>query len=248
LIHSSVCPYTRPSINNECFVLALAGGEHDVQSIDATVDRYREWFVQLFDETEEARQHLLTILVVLPGLDHLNPDPLDALQARLKDRFVREGLMVGQFHPRNDQGGLWNKDFRPLRAPIPLLSIRRMVPSDLAFLIDSADHVSAYLDQLTPRSVSAAAAERAAQPGRRSQGVWSVSRRATKEACGSRPPAGGGAGFRDRLDSLRRGPGRDCRRTDRRFRRRLRARRLPRTHGAAGTERSDHRRQRQPCG
>lgn len=145
-----VCPYTRLSIDSNCFLLAWAGGEHDIQSIESTVDRYRQWFMELLGEREPARQHLLTILVVLPGLDRADPGPLDALQGRLKDAFVRDGLMVGQFHPLCEQGGLWNDDFRPLRAPIPLLAIRRMVASDLPFLLGSASHLSAYLDRFAP--------------------------------------------------------------------------------------------------
>ncbi len=58
--------------------------------------------------------------------------------------------MVGQFHPRCEQGGLWNEGFRPLRAPIPLLAIRRMVSSDLPFLLDSAGHLLAYLNRFAP--------------------------------------------------------------------------------------------------
>ena len=145
-----VCPYTRPSMDNNCFLLAWAGGEHDVQSIESTVDQYRRWFVELLGQPGRARQHLLTILVVLPDVDDEDPGPLDALQGRLKDAFVREGLMVGQFHPRCEQSGLWNEDFRPLRAPIPLLAIRRMVASDLPFLLDSASHLSAYLNRFAP--------------------------------------------------------------------------------------------------
>jgi hypothetical protein len=145
-----VCPYTRPSMDNNCFLLAWARGEHDVQSIESTVDKYRQWFVELLGQPGRARQHLLTILVVLPDVDDEDPGPLDALQGRLKDAFVREGLMVGQFHPRCEQSGLWNEDFRPLRAPIPLLAIRPMVASDLPFLLDSSSHLSAYLNRFAP--------------------------------------------------------------------------------------------------
>jgi hypothetical protein len=144
----AVCPYTRPSMDNNSFLLAWAGDEHDVQSIESTVDQYRRWFMELLERIEGAReQHLLTILVVLPGLDRTDSGPLDALQGRLKDVFVRAGLMVGQFHPHCEQSGLWNEDFRPLQAPIPLLAIRQMVSSDLPFLLDSASHLSAYLDR-----------------------------------------------------------------------------------------------------
>jgi hypothetical protein len=145
-----VCPYTRPSMNNNCFLLAWAGGEGDVQSIEPVVDQYRRWFLELLEQPGRTREHLLTILVVLPGLDRTDSGPLDALQHRLKDAFVCQGLMVGQFHPQCEQSGLWNEEFRPLKAPIPLLAIRRMVASDLPFLLGSASHLSAYLDLFAP--------------------------------------------------------------------------------------------------
>lgn len=145
-----VCPYTRPSMDRNSFLLAWAGGARDLESARLTVDGYRRWFLELAGQPERERADLLTILVVLPDLDTTEAGPLDALHARLKDAFVSEGLMVGQFHPRNEQSGLWNEDFRPLRAPLPLLAIRRMVGSDLPFLLDSASHLSAYLHRFAP--------------------------------------------------------------------------------------------------
>jgi hypothetical protein len=142
-----VCPYTRLSMDNNAFLLAWAGGEHDVPSIESTVEQYRRWFIELLAPLEGPREQLLTILVVLPVFDRTESGPLDALQRRLKDAFVAEGLMVGQFHPRCEQRGLWNDDFRPLRAPIPLLAIRRMVSSDLPFLLDSGSQMAAYFNQ-----------------------------------------------------------------------------------------------------
>jgi Domain of unknown function (DUF6875) len=145
-----VCPYTRLSMDNNCFLLAWAGGEHEIASIASTVEQYRRWYVELIEQAKGAREHLLTILVVLPEFNRADAGPLDALQARLKDAFVHDGLMVGQFHPYCAQGGLWNEDFRPLRAPLPLLAIRRMVASDLPFLLDSASHLAAYLGRFAP--------------------------------------------------------------------------------------------------
>ncbi len=145
-----VCPYTRLSMENNNFLLASAGGERDVPAIESTVAQYRRWYMELLEQLDGAREHLLTILVVLPGFDRMDPGSLDVLQGRLKDAFVRDGLMVGQFHPRCEQSGLWNEDFRPLKAPIPLLAIRRMVSSDLPFLLDSASHLSAYLNRFAP--------------------------------------------------------------------------------------------------
>jgi hypothetical protein len=138
-----VCPFTALSMSRNAFLLADAGPARDAAAIEALVHRYRGWFAEL-DEP------LLTILLVLPGLDRIDPGPLDTLQARLKDAFVGEGLMIGQFHPRCDQPGLWSEDFRPLRAPVPLLAIRRMVASDLPFLLGTPGHLTAYLDRFAP--------------------------------------------------------------------------------------------------
>jgi hypothetical protein len=145
-----VCPFTRLSMDSNCFLLAWAGGDHDIRSIESAIDRYRQWFLELIGQSEKTHQRLLTILVVLPGLDRADADPLDALQERLKDAFVAEGLMAGQFHPQCTQSGLWNEEFKPLKAPIPLLAIRQMVASDLPFLLGSASHLSAYLDRFAP--------------------------------------------------------------------------------------------------
>jgi hypothetical protein len=140
-----VCPYPKHSMNNNSFLQ-----DDDVRSIETTVDQYRRWFTELRDQPERLRKHLLTILILLPDFDRTRPEPLDEVQARLKDAFVPDGLMIGQFHPRCAQKGPWNESFRPLRAPVPLLAIRQMVASDLPFLMGSASHFSAYLDRFAP--------------------------------------------------------------------------------------------------
>ena len=43
--------------------------------------------------------------------------------------------MIGVFHANAQEPGLWNKDFRPLRAPIPLVVIRSLVVADFAFVL-----------------------------------------------------------------------------------------------------------------
>ena len=75
---------------------------------------------------------------MFPGISDADaPAFIDAVQARLKPQFVADGLMLGQFHALNNEPGLHNQEFRPLRSPIPLLAIRFMVDSDLPFLTES---------------------------------------------------------------------------------------------------------------
>jgi hypothetical protein len=147
---SPQCPYTGPSLAGDLFFLScpkLTGG---IPEIAATVGSYREWFEEMAAGLDERGRQLLTFLVVLSEFDRDDSAPLDELQLRLKGEFVRSGLMIGQFHPRCDQPGIWNEQFRPLRSPIPLLAIRHMVAFDLPFLVDGANHLAAYLALFAP--------------------------------------------------------------------------------------------------
>jgi hypothetical protein len=42
--------------------------------------------------------------------------------------------MMGFLYPRSETGGLWNSDFRPLRAPMPTIALRYMVEQDAPFI------------------------------------------------------------------------------------------------------------------
>lgn len=75
------------------------------------------------------------ILMIFPGVPLSRASEIiDAVQAKLKPLFVRRGLMLGEFHMYNDTPGLRNPNFYPLRTPTPCLAIRKIVPTDLAFL------------------------------------------------------------------------------------------------------------------
>jgi hypothetical protein len=72
------------------------------------------------------------------------------VQQELKPDFVHEGLMVGQFYPGCREPGLWNRDFRPLESPIPLIAIRYMVSNDFPFLSSNASWIEVYLRRFAP--------------------------------------------------------------------------------------------------
>jgi hypothetical protein len=146
-----VCPYTQPSLRRDLFLLAVpaAAGTGAGQLSDA-VAHLRVWYEKLSVDLEADEQELLTLLMVLPHLDPADSAPLDALQRAAKDEFVAEGLMIGQFHPVCAEPGLWNEEFRPLRSPVPLLAVRRLLVFDLPFLVNTDLHLSHYLRQFAP--------------------------------------------------------------------------------------------------
>lgn len=130
-----VCPFTQPSLNHHLFWLTVIDGTTiDAEKAVSTVERLREWFFEL--EPKSGSETILkTILILFPELSHERAKhELECLQKKLKPNFVKKGVMVGQFYEGCPESGLWNDAFHPLQAPIPLLAIRNMVPSDFPFL------------------------------------------------------------------------------------------------------------------
>ncbi len=151
----AVCPYIRHSFGQRLlYVTSRPETECAGEELHVAVRSSMQWFTRLQERAPEGSEHLVTVLVVLPRIDRTSSTELDTLHASLKDEFVSQGLMIGQFHPRCEARGLWNPDFRPLRSPVPLLAIREMVPSDLPFLVDSGHHASTYFERYA-RSIPA---------------------------------------------------------------------------------------------
>ena len=66
------------------------------------------------------------------------------MQKRLKPEFVDCGLMIGQFYPGCEEGGIRNPQFRPLDAPVISLAVRYMALADAPFMLDDARYQAAF--------------------------------------------------------------------------------------------------------
>jgi hypothetical protein len=129
------CPFVRPSLDKNSFWLtAVEGTKPSLDLLEQTVLGYRDWFLELEPRSGDDAQYK-AILILLPDLA---PDDyaaiIDATQKKLKPDFVRQQLMIGQFHPRCEEGGVRNPLFRPLQCPVPLLAIRGIAAGDVVFM------------------------------------------------------------------------------------------------------------------
>jgi hypothetical protein len=138
-----VCPYVRRSLNRRRFYVNIVQGTPTTAAELAFAIRpFRDWFLDL-----APRRHpdaaVTTILNAFPGLT--DRSLVDEAQRALQATFVKDGLMVGEFHDGPpDKPGLRNPRWRPLHSPVPLLAIRHMVPTDLPFLADSPELAGIY--------------------------------------------------------------------------------------------------------
>ncbi|HYX14180.1 MAG TPA: hypothetical protein VE944_07400 [Nostoc sp.] len=135
-----VCPFVPHSLKSNSIRLAVIHTKDlYVEQLEEIVGRYRDIFLEMEVKEDELAINR-AFLLIFPDI-HIEDAPklVDSVQQKLKPLFVESGLMIGEFHKRNESPGLHNPNFRPLRSPIPLLAIRFMVEADLPFLESPAD-------------------------------------------------------------------------------------------------------------
>ncbi|MBV8866580.1 MAG: hypothetical protein JO210_14395 [Acidobacteriaceae bacterium] len=132
----SVCPFAAPALAKDSLRIAVVRLDSTADKrtqIAQAIEHYREAFLCLGSSGEAHMLH--SILILFPDVSPEEaPDLIDRTKEQLKTTFVEQGLMLGEFHVNNESHGLHNPAFRPLRSPVPMLVIRRMVATDFVFL------------------------------------------------------------------------------------------------------------------
>ncbi|MFE6925792.1 DUF6875 domain-containing protein [Nocardia sp. NPDC057663] len=143
-----VCPYVRPSMRRDLIWVGRVAG---VQPWPAYVRLVLSDALELFPKLPPDDGGAAVLRCMVTALPDLHDYSLiDDLHDELKSEFVERGLMLGQFYPGCSQPGLWNKDYHPLDAPIPMLVVRTMMATDFPFLLSRPEWMSAYVKKFAP--------------------------------------------------------------------------------------------------
>ncbi|APA96950.1 Heptaprenyl diphosphate synthase [Nocardia seriolae] len=144
-----VCPYVRPSMRRDLLWLAqVPAVEPRPMWVRAIISDALEVYPELPTGNGSSTSVLRSLITVFPNLKDYTL--IDEIHSEFKSKFVERGIMLGQFYPGCDQPGLWNKDFRPLDAPLPMLVVRPMMTTDFAFLVDRPEWADAYVRKFAP--------------------------------------------------------------------------------------------------
>lgn len=141
-----VCPFVKHAIAERTLWTGFVSGGIDltVQAMSAVVDDALDMYTEIAEPDEPYA--MLTVFSQLRSYQRI-----EAVHAARKSSFVAKGLMLGQFYPGCRQSGLWNKDFHPLDAPLPMLVVRRMLTSDYPFLVGRSEWLFAYFTRFAPQ-------------------------------------------------------------------------------------------------
>jgi hypothetical protein len=131
-----ICPFVSPSRKNRTLEirLRLVG---QAPSLELVEEIARSSLSEYELTTWQGRNPMLqAMVVVLPDLRSEDTGLLDQAQTRVKDDFVAQGLMIGQFHENCEVTAARNPRFAVSRAPVPVLAIRAIALHDVFFLSD----------------------------------------------------------------------------------------------------------------
>jgi hypothetical protein len=73
--------------------------------------------------------------------------------------YAEDGVVIGEFHQRNDGSAIRNRNFQPFKSPLPFLLMRHAVVSDWVFFLDNEDWLGLWARRFGEAAVQALAAE-----------------------------------------------------------------------------------------
>lgn len=148
-----VCPYTEVSMR-EGLLFSAVCHVFDADPRPAMIHVMKQTMKDFESRPPQMgnRAGLKALLVLFPSLEG---EWIDDVQETLSLEFVARGLMIGEFHAECEKPGLHNRDFMPLRSPIPLLAVRNMMLTDLAFLKGSDVKLGHYLHRFGDAALNA---------------------------------------------------------------------------------------------
>lgn len=131
-----VCPFVEPSIRENRFFMTfhpeINGLIHS--EINSLVLDYADVFIRSApygDREIETK----ALLMIFPEIPEKSYRVLDFCHDVIKDDMVKEGLMVGQFHPHCRERGVHNPNWRNVsKSPHPLIAMRHMRRHDIVFI------------------------------------------------------------------------------------------------------------------
>lgn len=159
----TVCPFVKQAARLDTLRvgISLASATHEA-SVFADI-RSR------FDDLKRipaprGKQQLRTIAIGFPDCaDEGGIAMLERVYRRHKYYTLFRARMIAFFHAGSDTHGLWNPEFRPMRAPMPVIGLRYMIEQDAVFAAKHKLLTAPYLLRFGP-----AGARRLAHHWRRS--------------------------------------------------------------------------------
>ncbi len=130
-----VCPRVRESIDRNLIKFATVHtGEATAEEAVLRCEGLIEAFYAMFPNCNDRK--LASLVVSFPNIERNEASKfIDGGHRQLRTTFIKNGLMLGEFHPQSTVPGAYNPAFRAMRAPMPLFVVRAISEHDDIFLM-----------------------------------------------------------------------------------------------------------------
>jgi hypothetical protein len=157
-----VCPFVPGSLERKTLWLAPEHiANRTVPEVVQLVHDYKKLLLRT-QPTEGDDAIYKAIVVVFTDLsadrakDYVNDDQIQRLK---KPSYAEDGVVLGEFHERNELSAIYNASFQPFKAPMPFLLMRLAVTSDWKFFLGNDDWLSIWARRFGESAVQALAEE-----------------------------------------------------------------------------------------
>lgn len=141
----NVCPFVRSALNAN--TIAMETFKYDTKSDSLeSLCKLMRYQVQRFLTTRwpEGKKAIAALVTVIVDFPEEHGVLLDEAQRRVKAEAVRNGVMLGQFHPNCAEPAVLNPSFQVSRSPEALFAIRHMAMHDILFLHSDPEMFAEY--------------------------------------------------------------------------------------------------------
>jgi hypothetical protein len=137
-----VCPFVPESIERKTLWLVpehLSG--RSAPDVVELMSRYRRLLLRTPPSVGDGVSYKALVIVLTDVSAERAKTYMDDMQVQELKRlsYAEDGVVIGDFHARNDGGAIRNSNFRPFKAPVPFLLMRHAVVGDWMFFLDDEE-------------------------------------------------------------------------------------------------------------
>ena len=140
-----VCPFVPGGLERKTLWLAPERiANQSVPDVVELMNDYRRLLLRAQPiEGDDANYKAIVVVFTDLSADRARDYFDDAQIQHLKRlSYVEDGVVLGEFHERNEGSAIRNPSFQPFKAPVPFLLMRHAVVSDWMFFLDNEDWLS----------------------------------------------------------------------------------------------------------
>jgi hypothetical protein len=157
-----VCPFVPRAWEHETLWLAPEQITHQsAPELVQLMNDYRRLFLRARPvDGDEANSKAIVVVFTDLSAERAK-DYMDDVRIQNLKRlaYVDDGVVLGEFHERNDGSAIRNPTFKPFKAPVPFLLMRSAVASDWTFFLDDEDWLGFWARRFGESAVPALAGE-----------------------------------------------------------------------------------------